>query len=101
MISCHISTTDLSIANIIAHGEAVPGLTLTIYCENCGGQLFQVIDYREKKGNRDQDIIIEKTFYLKCQRCGSEQCEHFLTIVPSWSGPCIDRDALPKWREEE
>jgi YgiT-type zinc finger domain-containing protein len=97
---CPISTTDLSIANIIAHGEGIPGLTLTIHCENCGGQLFQIVDSREKKGNRNQDIVIEKVFFLKCQRCGSEQCEHALTIVPSWSGVNIDRDTLPVWEEE-
>jgi len=96
-----ISTTDLTIANIIAHDEGTPGLSLTFYCENCGGRLFRVIDMREKKGNRNEDVIIDKTFFLKCQRCGSEQCEHVLTIVPSWSGPHIDRDALPKWEEEE
>jgi hypothetical protein len=27
--------------------------------------------------------------------------EHVLTIVPSWSGPCIDRDALPVWEGGE
>ncbi|MFA6364239.1 hypothetical protein [Methanoregula sp.] len=95
-----ISTTDLTIANIIAHDKGIPGLVLTFYCENCGGRLFRVIDSKEKMGSRNEDVIIEKTFFLKCQRCGSEQCEHTLTIVPSWSGPCIDRDALPIWEGE-
>ena len=43
---------------------------------------------REKSGNRNQDVIIEKTYFLRCQRCGSEQMEHVLTIV-SWSGRAL------------
>ena len=61
---------------------------------------FRILEMREKTGNRNQDAIIEKTYFLQCQRCGSEQMEHVLTIVPSWSGPCIDRDALPIWEGE-
>jgi YgiT-type zinc finger domain-containing protein len=95
-----ISTTELSMANEIAHG-GMGGFALSFYCENCRSQLFRVLEMKEKSGNRHQDIIIEKTYYLVCQRCGSEQMEHVLTIVPSWSGPCIDRDALPEWEGEE
>ena len=91
---------DLAIANHIAHGGSVGGASLKFACENCGYDLFAIEEYEEKKGNRNQDIVIEKVFFLKCQRCGSEQCEHALTIVPSWSRVNIDRDTLPVWEEE-
>ena len=78
-----------------------PASAYVLYCENCGNRYFRILEMREKSGNRNQDVIIEKTYFLRCQRCGSEQMEHVLTIVPSWSGPCIDRDALPVWEGEE
>ena len=78
-----------------------PASAYALYCENCGNRYFRILEMREKSGNRHQDVIIEKTFFLRCQRCGSEQMEHGLTIVPSWSGPCIDRDAMPVWEGEE
>ena len=96
-----ISTTELSMANAVAHGGFVEGSVYALYCENCGNRYFRILEMREKSGNRNQDVIIEKTYFLRCQRCGSEQMEHVLTIVPSWSGPCIDRDALPVWEGEE
>ena len=95
-----ISTTELSMANAVAHG-GFGGFILQFYCENCGNRYFRILEMREKSGNRNQDVIIEKTYFLRCQRCGSEQTEHVLTIVPRWSGPCIDRDALPTWEGEE
>ena len=94
-----ISTTELSMANAIAHGDDV-GYAINFRCENCGHYLFQVLSASEKKGNRYEDVIIERTFYLKCVRCGSEEATRVMTIVPSWSGPCINRDTLPEWEPE-
>lgn len=91
---------DLAIANHIAHGGEA-GYAIGFYCENCHGGIFHILEMREKIGNRNQDVIIEKTFFLQCQRCGSEQMEHTLTIVPSWSGPNINREKLPVWEGEE
>jgi hypothetical protein len=93
-----MSNRELSLANEIAHGGTV-GYTLSFYCENCKARYFQILHAEEKIGNRHEDIIIEKKYYLKCQECGSEQAENVITIVPSWSGPRIDRDKLPVWRK--
>ena len=95
-----MSNRELSLANEIAHGGVV-GYTLSFYCENCRGRLFQIIHSAKRASNKLQDIIIEKRYYLKCQYCGSVQAENVITIVPSWSGPCIDRDAIPKWEGDE
>ena len=91
---------DLAIANHIAHGGSMGGASLKFACENCGYDLFAIEEYEEKKGNRNQDIVIERKFYLRCLRCGSEEANHTLTIIPSWSGPCIDRGKIPVWEEE-
>jgi len=95
-----MSNRELSLANAIAHGEEI-GYSIFFRCENCGYRLFHIIEVSEKKGNRSQDMIIERTFYLKCTRCGSEEATRVMTIVPSWSAPCIDRDKLPLWGESE
>jgi hypothetical protein len=95
---------ELSLANAIAHGEEV-GIRIFWKCENCGYDHFSLEHYREnfseKIGNRHEDVIIERKFYLKCLRCGSEEANHVLTIVPSWSAPNIDRDKLPEWETGE
>jgi YgiT-type zinc finger domain-containing protein len=91
-----ISRTEISLADALSHGETY-GYRLTFKCENCGGDLFQIIEANEKKGNRHEDVIIERSYYLKCQYCGSEEADRVMTIVPSWSAPLIDRDSLPEW----
>ncbi len=89
-----MSNRELSLANAIAHGEEI-GYTIFFRCENCGHGLFQVIGATEKKSNHHEDIIIERNYYLKCTRCGSEEADRVMTIIPSWSAPLIDRDTLP------
>jgi len=91
-----ISTTELSLANVIAHGEEI-GYRISYRCENCGHDLFQIVHAEQKIGNYHEDIIIRRDYYLKCTRCGSEEADSTMTIIPSWSGPRIDRDKLPKW----
>jgi YgiT-type zinc finger domain-containing protein len=91
-----ISTTELSLANAITHGQEI-GYRVSFHCENCGHDMFLLEHREEKIGNRNEDIIIERTFYLRCTQCGSEEANHNITIIPSWSGPRIDRDKLPKW----
>ena len=93
-----ISRTELALADALSHGE-IYGYRLTFKCENCGGDLFQVVGSNEKKGNCHDDVIIERDYYLKCQYCGSEEASHVITVVPSWSAPRIERDALPDWRD--
>jgi hypothetical protein len=94
-----MSNRELSLANALAHGDEF-GATLSFHCENCGYSVFHLIHFDEKKGTRNEDVIIERTFYLKCLRCGSEEADRVLTIVPSWSAPFIDRDKLTDWRDE-
>ena len=91
---------ELSLANAIAHGEEI-GYRISFYCENCHYDLFAVIESNQKIGNHHEDVIIERNYYLKCLRCGSEEATRVMTIVPSWSAPCIDRDKLPVWDSEE
>jgi len=91
-----MSGRELSLANALAHGEYI-GLPLLFRCENCGHHYFHILEFTEKIGNHSEDVIIERNYYLKCVRCGSEEADHVMTIVPSWSGPCIDRDKMQKW----
>lgn len=91
---------ELALANAIAHGEFM-GHTVMFGCENCHYHYFELVDFKQKISNRHEDVIIERQFYLRCARCGSEEGTKVLTIVPSWSAPNIDRDKLPEWRGEE
>lgn len=93
-----MSNRELSLANAIAHGEPY-GCRLFFRCENCGNELFHIIRAEEKIGNHHEDVIIERSYYLRCQRCGSEEADRVMTVVPSWSGPNIDREKLPRWLE--
>jgi len=95
-----MSNRELSLANAIAHGEYM-GFSISYHCENCGHRYFHIIEISEKIGNHFEDVIIERSYYLKCARCGSEEADKTMTIVPSWSGPCIDRDKLPKWEMDD
>jgi len=95
-----MSNRELSLANAIAHGEIL-GYHIFFHCENCGNSLFEVKHYKEKKGERNQDIIIEREYYLKCTHCGSEECDRLMTIIPSWSAPNINRDTMEKWEDSE
>ena len=94
------STTELSLANHLAHGEKI-GAVIYFHCEQCGGSLFHVKGFNEKIGSKHQDIIMERTYYLKCLECGTEEADHILTIIPSWSGYELDRDSLPIWNEDD
>jgi len=78
-----ISRYDLSLANAIAHGDKI-GHTITFACETCKGKLFDILHYESQIENRSEDIIIQRTFYLRCINCGAEEADKVLTIVPSW-----------------
>ena len=78
-----ISRYDLSLANAIAHGEQI-GYAISFHCETCKGKHFEILHYESKIENRLEDIIIQRTYYLKCINCGAEEADKVLTIVPSW-----------------
>jgi len=90
-----MSNRELSLANAIAHGENI-GYRLTFRCEQCGNDLFTIIEASERKEQDHQDIIIERHYYLKCTQCGTEEADHVITIIPSWSGVLIDRNRIPE-----
>jgi len=78
-----ISRYDLSLANAIAHGDKI-GHIISFACETCKGNLFDILHYESEIENRSEDIIIQRTFYLRCINCGAEEADKVLTIVPSW-----------------
>ena len=63
---------ELSLANALAHGEKC-GYRIRFLCENCQADLFEIQNFEEKKGNRHEDVIIERNYYLRCVECGSEE----------------------------
>jgi len=86
-----MSNRELSLANHLAHGGQI-GSTIRFRCENCRNDLFEIVLFEEKKGTYSEDVIIERTYYLRCTRCGSEECDRVMSIIPSWSGLNIDRE---------
>lgn len=84
-----ISTTELSLANAIAHGEEF-GYKLYFGCEDCRHDCFQII-------HAEQKICVHQQDNLRCTRCGSEEADRVLTIIPSWSAPNVARSKLPVW----
>jgi hypothetical protein len=89
---------ELSLANAIAHGQGY-GQLLAFRCENCLSDRFLIEELGARTGNRHGDIIIERTFALRCTRCGSEEYNQTMSIIPFWSAPRIDRSKLPVWEE--
>jgi hypothetical protein len=91
-----MSTTELSLANAIAHDEL--GLFLqTIYigCERCGNPRMLVINCEiQDPINEMEDIILQTQYFLKCMECGFEEADMITTIIPSWQWHPI-RSKLP------
>jgi hypothetical protein len=91
---------ELSLANAIAHGQR-HGQLLGFRCENCHSDRFLIEELGARIGNYHEDVIIERTFALRCTHCGSEEYNRTMSIIPSWSAPRIDRSKLPVWEEEK
>ena len=63
---------ELSLANAIAHGQG-HGQLLAFRCENCHSDRFLIEELGARIGNYHEDVIIERTFALRCTHCGSEE----------------------------
>ncbi len=81
-----ISTTELSMANAIAHDALSPYLTTVIIgCERCGNPRLLVVEYKQEPPvNHMEDIIITAMWFFKCPECGFEEADMITTIIPSW-----------------
>jgi hypothetical protein len=91
------STTELSLANAIAH-DALGFYCQRIYigCERCGNPNMLVADYtQEPPENHMEDIIITARYFLKCPCCGFEEADQIITIIPSWQWHPV-RNRLPQ-----
>jgi hypothetical protein len=96
-----ISTTELSLANAIAHDALSPYLVKTIIgCERCGNPHLLIVDCKHARPrNEMEDIILETSWFFKCPECGFEEADHLITIIPSWQWHRY-REKMPKTGKE-
>jgi len=97
----NFSTTELSMANAIAHNALTPYLLTTIIgCERCGNPHLLVVEHKQDPPvNQMEDIILTATWFFKCPECGFEEADMITTIIPSWQWHQY-RERLPKTGRE-
>ena len=66
-----ISTTELSMANAVAHGGFVEGSVYALYCENCGNRYFRILEMREKSGTGTRMLSLRKR--TSCGASGADR----------------------------
>ena len=104
MTNKSFSTTELSLANALAHDILLPYLqTVYIGCERCGNPHLLIVDYSEDPAQEELgDIILQTHYFFKCPSCGFEEMDAIITVIPSWQWhPYRNSDLNPKQIFEE